>query len=84
MSVDWEEVLSELMDGTGISLDFSKGNFIIKYSNYFRDLGELLAKIEMEDISKCLLLIEFSIVSTDMVTLLACHSQPSQLAIYCL
>jgi hypothetical protein len=51
MSVNWEEVISILMNGTGISLDLYYTNFIIKDSDYFRDLGGLLAEFRIKDIS---------------------------------
>jgi hypothetical protein len=53
MSVKWEEVLSVLMNGTGINLnlDIYNTNFIIKESDYFRQLGSLLAEFRMNDIS---------------------------------
>jgi hypothetical protein len=52
MGVEWEDVLSVLMNGTRIKLNFCWKKFILKDVNYFRELGELLSKFEMKDISK--------------------------------
>jgi hypothetical protein len=59
MGVEWEDVLSVLMNGTRIKLNFRWKKFILKDVNYFRELGELLSKFEMKDISK----FQYSIIS---------------------
>ena len=52
MSINWKDVFSVLMADTGISLDFPKVKFNLMDVSYFRNLGTVLEKFSMEDISK--------------------------------